>query len=61
MVPVLAVIFFHDKMDRIKIVAMVLAIWGFVSYLYQHYLDDRKAKTAENENVNGEVSTILPP
>ncbi|XP_008226761.1 PREDICTED: probable purine permease 10 [Prunus mume] len=60
-VPVLAVIFFHDKMDRIKIVAMVLAIWGFVSYLYQHYLDDRKAKTAENENANGEVSTILPP
>ncbi|ONI12691.1 hypothetical protein PRUPE_4G179200 [Prunus persica] len=46
-VPVLPVIFFHDKMDRIKVVAMVLAIWGFV-YLYQHYLDDHM--TAENEN-----------
>ncbi|BBH01772.1 Probable purine permease 6 [Prunus dulcis] len=49
-VPVLAVIFFHDKMDRIKVLAMVLAIWGFVSDLYQHYLDDRMSKTANNEN-----------
>ncbi|XP_016648605.1 PREDICTED: probable purine permease 10 isoform X3 [Prunus mume] len=40
-VPVLAVIFFHDKMDGIKAMAMVLAIWGFISYAYQHYLDDR--------------------
>ncbi|CAB4306768.1 unnamed protein product [Prunus armeniaca] len=54
-VPVLAVIFFHDKMDGIKAMAMVLAIWGFISYAYQHYLDDRKSKN-ENKNVNGEVS-----
>ncbi|CAL8147690.1 unnamed protein product [Prunus armeniaca] len=54
-VPVLAVIFFHDKMDGIKAMAMVLAIWGFISYAYQHYLDDRKSKN-ENKNVNVEVS-----
>ncbi|CAB4276376.1 unnamed protein product [Prunus armeniaca] len=53
-VPILAVIFFHDKMDGIKAMAMVLAIWGFISYAYQHYLDDRKSKN-ENKNVNGEV------
>ncbi|GLU22734.1 hypothetical protein SLE2022_387850 [Rubroshorea leprosula] len=29
-IPILAVIFFHDKMDAIKVIAMVLAIWGFV-------------------------------
>ncbi|KAK9706926.1 hypothetical protein RND81_07G161200 [Saponaria officinalis] len=41
-VPVLAVIFFHDAMDGIKVVAMLLAIWGFVSYGYQQYLDHYK-------------------
>ncbi|THU65586.1 hypothetical protein C4D60_Mb05t05200 [Musa balbisiana] len=45
-VPVFAVIFFHDKMNGVKIVAMLIAIWGFASYLYQHYLDDSKAKKA---------------
>ena len=48
-VPVLAVVFFHDKMDGVKVVAMLLAIWGFVSFMYQHYLDDSKFK-AEREN-----------
>ncbi|KAM2799826.1 hypothetical protein COP1_004618 [Malus domestica] len=50
-VPVVAVIFFHDKMDGIKAMALVLAIWGFVSYVYQHYLDDQKSKI-ENKNGN---------
>ncbi|XP_074561710.1 putative purine permease 11 [Curcuma longa] len=45
-VPIFAVIFFDDKMNGIKIVAMLLAIWGFVSYLYQDYLDDCRAKKA---------------
>ncbi|CAM8918581.1 unnamed protein product [Rhodiola kirilowii] len=44
-VPVFAVIFFHDKMDGIKIIAMILAIWGFVSYVYQQYIDETKPKT----------------
>ncbi|GAV83300.1 TPT domain-containing protein [Cephalotus follicularis] len=34
-IPVLAIIFFHEKMDGIKGISMVLAIWGFVSYVYQ--------------------------
>ncbi|XP_073526363.1 uncharacterized protein [Phyllobates terribilis] len=38
-VPVLAVVIFQDKMNGIKAVAMVLAIWGFVSYAYQYYAD----------------------
>lgn len=44
-VPVLAVVFFHDKMHGLKVIAMVLAIWGFLSYVYQHYLDDRNSKS----------------
>ncbi|XP_030479682.2 purine permease 21 isoform X3 [Cannabis sativa] len=39
-VPIMAVFFFHEKMDGIKAMAMVLAIWGFVSYAYQNYLDN---------------------
>ncbi|XP_022720819.1 probable purine permease 10 [Durio zibethinus] len=40
--PVAAIFVFHDKMSSIKCISMVLAIWGFLSYTYQHYLDDRK-------------------
>ncbi|XWS12403.1 hypothetical protein CRYUN_Cryun37aG0086900 [Craigia yunnanensis] len=46
-VPVLAMIFFHDPMTGVKVISMVLAIWGFVSYIYQHYLDDRNSKTGK--------------
>ncbi|XWS18605.1 hypothetical protein CRYUN_Cryun32bG0059100 [Craigia yunnanensis] len=44
-VPVLAMIFFHDSMTGVKVISIVLAIWGFVSYVYQHYLDDCNSKT----------------
>ncbi|KAJ6701273.1 PURINE PERMEASE 9-RELATED [Salix koriyanagi] len=52
LVPILAVVFLHDKMNGVKVMAMLLAIWGFLSYIYQHYLDDAKSKTvltSENE------------
>ncbi|KAL1200693.1 putative purine permease 6 [Cardamine amara subsp. amara] len=48
-VPVLAVVFFRDEMSGIKLVAMFLAIWGFVSYAYQHYVDDRKPEETDEE------------
>lgn len=44
-VPILAVIFFRDKMDGEKVIALLLAVWGFLSYVYQHYLDDKKSKS----------------
>ncbi|KAF5460273.1 hypothetical protein F2P56_020154 [Juglans regia] len=53
-VPILAVIFFHDKLDGMKVMALLLAIWGFLSYIYQHYLDDSKSKA--NKTGNGEPS-----
>ncbi|XWS19793.1 hypothetical protein CRYUN_Cryun31cG0046900 [Craigia yunnanensis] len=52
--PIAAIFVFHDKMSSIKGISMVLAIWGFVSYAYQHYLDDRKLN-AETKKAN-EVS-----
>ncbi|KAL9242726.1 hypothetical protein vseg_016699 [Gypsophila vaccaria] len=42
LVPVFAVVFFHDTMSGVKVVSLVLAVWGFMSYIYQHYLDDAK-------------------
>ncbi|KAL5791490.1 hypothetical protein ACOSP7_000084 [Xanthoceras sorbifolium] len=53
-VPILAVIFFHDTMDGVKVIALLLAIWGFLSYIYQHYLDDSKSK--QNQSKASEVS-----
>ncbi|XP_059643644.1 probable purine permease 11 [Cornus florida] len=46
-VPILAVIFFHDKMDGVKVIAMLLSIWGFLSYVYQNYLDDYESKVTK--------------
>ncbi|PWA65538.1 purine permease [Artemisia annua] len=56
-VPVLAVVFFHEKMNGVKVIAMLLAIWGFTSYIYQHYLNDKKEKT-NAKVVNREVDLI---
>ncbi|KAL2322806.1 hypothetical protein Fmac_027185 [Flemingia macrophylla] len=56
-VPILAVIFFHDKMHGIKAISMVLAIWGIISYVYQQYLDDTKP---ENRNTNVVPKTSSP-
>ncbi|XP_068651237.1 probable purine permease 11 [Aristolochia californica] len=57
-VPIFAVIFFHDKMGAVKIMSLLLAIWGFTSYIYQHYLDDSKAKAAKADS--NEVSDAAP-
>ncbi|XP_077234322.1 putative purine permease 11 [Tasmannia lanceolata] len=48
-VPIFAVIFFHEKMDGVKVVAMLLAIWGFLSYFFQHYLDGYKPNTTRTD------------
>lgn len=56
-VPVFAVVFFHEKMNGVKVIAMLLALWGFTSYIYQHYLDDLKEK-AESRTENREVNLM---
>lgn len=48
LVPVFAVALFGDRMTGIKVVAMLMAVWGFLSYMYQHYIDARRRAGAEN-------------
>ncbi|GAV71805.1 TPT domain-containing protein [Cephalotus follicularis] len=48
--PIASVIVFHDKMSGVKIIAMLLALWGFASYFYQNYLDDCKARRSEQDD-----------
>ncbi|RZC63246.1 hypothetical protein C5167_024980 [Papaver somniferum] len=43
-VPIIGVIFFHDKFNGVKLVSLLLSCWGFVSYIYQHYIDHRRNK-----------------
>lgn len=43
-VPIASVIVLHDQMNGIKVISMLLALWGFASYTYQNYLDDVKAR-----------------
>ncbi|XP_020574667.1 probable purine permease 11 [Phalaenopsis equestris] len=50
LVPMFAVVFFHDKMDGVKVVALLIAILGFANYLYQHYLDDSKEKSRRKDD-----------
>ncbi|GKU88561.1 hypothetical protein SLEP1_g2811 [Rubroshorea leprosula] len=38
-------------MNGVKIIAMLLAFWGFASYIYQNYLDDIKMRKSQ-ANVN---------
>ncbi|XP_020553893.1 probable purine permease 10 isoform X2 [Sesamum indicum] len=57
--PVLAVIFLHDKLTGLKAVAMLLAMWGFVSYMYQHYLDDSKMKEQRRSSDEGVSEVAL--
>ncbi|MED6192875.1 hypothetical protein PIB30_013968 [Stylosanthes scabra] len=56
-IPFLAVFFFHDKMHGIKVISLVLAVWGFLSYLYQYYLDEKSSNdhiisTSKIEEIN---------
>ncbi|OEL14755.1 putative purine permease 11 [Dichanthelium oligosanthes] len=45
-VPLFGVMVFRDKMNGVKVIAMLMSIWGFISYVYQHHLDDKKARSA---------------
>ncbi|XP_060674458.1 purine permease 21 [Ziziphus jujuba] len=58
-IQVMAAIVFHDHMNGLKVISMVLAIWGSVSYIYQNYLDDQESKSTTEDsysNANSGVS-----
>lgn len=45
-IPFFGVMIFHEEMNGVKIIAMLVSAWGFVSYVYHHYLHDKKARKA---------------
>ncbi|KAI9127188.1 hypothetical protein K1719_001747 [Acacia pycnantha] len=49
-VPILAIVIFHDKMNGLKVISLLLALWGFLSYIYQQYLDETNSKTLQHTN-----------
>ncbi|XP_055805110.1 purine permease 21-like [Solanum dulcamara] len=46
-VPIFAMVFLKDKMSGLKVFSLLLGLWGYASYIYQHYLDDLEAKASE--------------
>ncbi|KAG0552452.1 hypothetical protein BDA96_01G508500 [Sorghum bicolor] len=50
---VLAVVFLHEKFDGVKGVALVLCLWGFVSYLY--------GESAQNKKLTKDPESICCP
>ncbi|XP_020260780.1 probable purine permease 11 isoform X2 [Asparagus officinalis] len=55
-VPVFAVILFGDKMDGMKVISLLLALWGFFSYFYQHYIDYKSQKKGRDVEGKDETS-----
>ncbi|RLN40621.1 hypothetical protein C2845_PM01G05630 [Panicum miliaceum] len=53
---VLAVVFLHEKFEGVKGIALVLSLWGFVSYLY----GESAQKTTEARRCEDLDSTCCP-
>lgn len=49
--PILAVIFFHDNFSAFKGIAMMLSIWGFISYIYNGYTVHKTKKNSTDFQV----------
>lgn len=47
---VLAVIFFQDKFSALKGIAMLLSMWGFISYIYGGYVECESKKAVGMPN-----------
>lgn len=57
-VPILAVIFFDDKFSALKGIAMLLSMWGFISYIYGGYVASRAPKTVEPDREDSQIQTF---
>ncbi|CAI9770385.1 unnamed protein product [Fraxinus pennsylvanica] len=55
--PIASLIVFHDKMNGVKIIAMLMAFWGFASYIYQNYLDDVEARKTQADANDASASS----
>ncbi|KAJ0779206.1 putative purine permease, plant [Helianthus annuus] len=59
--PLAALVVFHDKMNGVKLIAMLMALWGFCTYIYQNYLDDLKAKREQTDATGAVLSEGSTP
>ncbi|TYH46738.1 hypothetical protein ES332_D11G359500v1 [Gossypium tomentosum] len=57
-VPVVGVLLYKEKMDASKVLAMLFTLWGFASYIYQQYLDDKKSKKKESQEIEASKSEV---
>nr|GMD11598.1 probable purine permease 9 [Ipomoea batatas] len=58
-VPAAAVVVLHDQISGVKVISMVLAVWGFLSFAYEEYVKEMKEKD-ENENGVGNAPSQVP-
>ncbi|XP_023757485.1 probable purine permease 11 [Lactuca sativa] len=59
--PLAAVVVFHDEMNGVKVIAMLMGLWGFSTYIYQNYLDDEKAKRISADATGAVLSEASTP
>lgn len=45
--PIFAMVFLKENMNGLKVFSLLLGLWGYTSYIYQHYLNELQAKTNE--------------
>ncbi|KVH89271.1 protein of unknown function DUF250 [Cynara cardunculus var. scolymus] len=52
--PLPATVVFHENMNRLKVIAVLMGLWGVSTYIYQNYLDDLRMKRKQRDaNANG--------
>ncbi|KAL8253940.1 hypothetical protein R6Q59_032161 [Mikania micrantha] len=59
--PLAALAVFHDQMNGVKIIAMLMGLWGFCTYIYQNYLDDLEAKRKQTDATGAVLSEESTP
>ncbi|KAG6387098.1 hypothetical protein SASPL_152281 [Salvia splendens] len=55
-VPILGAIFFHESLDGIKVISIILAVWSFTSYVYQPYFHESTEIATKHIQSNAQES-----
>nr|GLL30251.1 probable purine permease 9 [Ipomoea trifida] len=50
--PLLSMLLLHEEMSGLKVMSLLLSVWGFASYIYQQYLDDLEATSKCTEKIS---------
>ncbi|KAL3514236.1 hypothetical protein ACH5RR_026953 [Cinchona calisaya] len=57
---ILAVIFFHEKFQAEKGVALVLSLWGFVSHFYGEIKNNKPKEDVKDQNSHSQTTEMTP-